>query len=50
MRVMVCAKAAKLAQLAEFISIIGLKPDDDGVTIATPINNNYSVQMFQMLI
>lgn len=41
LRVMVCAKAAKLAQLAEFISIIGLKPDDDGVTIATPINNNY---------
>jgi hypothetical protein len=42
LRAMVGAKAVKNAQLAEFVSIIGNKPNEDGVTISTPINNNYT--------
>lgn len=41
LRAMVGPNAAKKAQLAEFISIIGNKPDENGKTISTPINNNY---------
>lgn len=42
LRTMVGARAVKNAQLAEFVSIIGNKPDDTGATISTPINNNYT--------
>lgn len=41
LRAMVGAKAVKNAQLSEFVSIIGNKPDENGKTIADPINNNY---------
>lgn len=41
LRALVGARAVKNAQLAEFVSIIGNKPNEDGVTISTPINNNY---------
>lgn len=41
LRAMVGARAVKNAQLAEFVSIIGNKPDENGITISTPINNNY---------
>lgn len=41
LRAMVGARAVKNAQLAEFVSIIGNKPDENGKTIASPINNNY---------
>lgn len=41
LRAMVGAKAVKSAQLAEFVSVIGNKPDENGKTIASPINNNY---------
>jgi len=40
-RAMVGSHSAKVAQLSEFVSIIGGKPDENGKTIATPINNNY---------
>ena len=40
-KAMVVPKAVKIPQLAEFISIIGNKPDENGKTIPTPINNNY---------
>lgn len=40
-RAMVGPRAVKNAQLSEFISIIGNKPDENGKTIANPINNNY---------
>lgn len=42
LKAMVVPKAVKLPQLAEFISVIGLKPDENGKTISTPINNNYT--------
>lgn len=41
MRAMVASRASKDAQVAEFVSIIGNKPDDNGTTISEPINNNY---------
>ena len=41
LRVLVGSRSVKNAQLAEFISIIGNKPNEDGITISTPINNNY---------
>lgn len=41
LRAMVGAKAVKNAQLSEFVSVIGNKPDENGKTIADPINNNY---------
>ena len=41
LRAMVGPRATKNAQLAEFVSIIGNKPNEDGKTIANPINNNY---------
>lgn len=41
LRAMVGPNAVKTAQLAEFISIIGNKPDENGKTIPNPINNNY---------
>lgn len=41
LKAMVGPKAVKTAQLSEFISIIGNKPDENGKTIPTPINNNY---------
>jgi hypothetical protein len=40
-KAMVVPKAVKYPQLAEFISIIGNKPDENGKTIPKPINNNY---------
>jgi hypothetical protein len=40
-KAMVGPKAVKIPQLSEFISIIGNKPDENGKTIPTPINNNY---------
>lgn len=41
LRAIVAPKSAKNAQLAEFVSIIGNKPDENGKTIVNPINNNY---------
>lgn len=41
LRTLVGSKSVKNAQLAEFVSIIGNKPDENGRTISTPINNNY---------
>lgn len=41
LKALVVPKASKDAQLSEFVSIIGNKPDENGKTIASPINNNY---------